>query len=121
MKSLSTPEVVSPATSVIASDCHVPGTNASGTFPMIVVNDVRNIGSNRERPASRMASSIESHDLRLRLILSMSTIELLTTMPKSATKPINDGNERVEPESVRPKNTPMSESGIGASMRRACL
>ncbi len=90
------PEVVRPATKVIARGCHVPGTNARGTFQRIVTNEVRNIGSNRARPASRIASQIESPVRRLRFILSMRTIELLTTIPKSATSPINDGNDSVE-------------------------
>ena len=88
---------------------------------MMVVNEVKKIGSNRDRPASRIASSIERPERRLRLILSISTIELFTTIPKSATSPMSEGNDSVEPVRASPKKTPMSERGIGARMRSACL
>jgi hypothetical protein len=81
---------------VIARGCHVPGTIASGIFQRIVTKDVKKIGSNREDPASRIALFIESPMRRLRLILSIKTIELFTTIPKSATRPIREGNERLE-------------------------
>lgn len=120
-KSVRTPDVVRPATSVIARGCHVPGTRARGTFPRMVTKDVRKTGSNRERPASKIASEIESPVLRLRLILSIRTMELLITIPKSATNQISEGNESVERVKVSHKKTPISESGIGTSTKRDCL
>lgn len=99
----------------------MPGTRARGILPRIVTKDVRKTGSNRERPASRIASGIESPVFLLRLILSIRTMELLTTIPKRATRPINEGNERVERVRVSHKKTPINESGIGASTRIDCL
>jgi hypothetical protein len=105
----------------MARGCHVPGTIARGIFQRIVTKDVKNIGSNRERPASMIASEINIQVLRLRLILSIKTMELFTTIPNNATSPIREGNDNVEPVNVSPKKTPMSESGIGTKTRMDCL
>lgn len=117
---LKKPDVVRPATRVMASGCHVPGTRASGIFPIIVVNDVRKIGSKRDLPASIIASWIFIPVERFTFILSIRTMELFITIPKSATRPISDGNESADPVTVRPKNTPIRERGIGAKTKRDC-
>ncbi len=88
---------------------------------MMVVNDVRKIGSKRDLPASIIASWIFMPVHLLTFILSIRTMELLITMPKRATSPINEGNESAEPVKVKPKNTPIRESGIGAKTKSACL
>ena len=87
---------------------------------MIVVNEVRNIGSKRARPASRMASSIESPDFRFRLIYRW---ELWNYSPRyqKAQRGLSAMEMRGYCEWVSDqKKTPMRE-GIGARMRTACL
>ncbi len=105
----------------MARGCHVPGTRARGMFPIMVVNDVKKIGSKRDFPASIIASWVFIPVHLLTFILSMRTIELLITMPKSATRPIKEGNDNADAVRVKPKNTPISESGIGAKTNNDCL
>lgn len=55
------------------------------------------------------------------MILSKRMIPFLTTIPKSATRPIIPGNESGCRNMVRPTNTPMRESGIVTSTRAESL
>jgi len=81
----------------VRSSAPSPQLRAIGTSPRMVVRVVMRMGRRRRCPAERTASNLPIPFLLRRLIASMRTIELLTTIPASMTEPIRTMTVMVVP------------------------
>lgn len=118
-KSMMVPEKSSPEMIAPPVPCHTGSERVMGSSPITVVRDENRMASSRPAAASAMAGMKSMPILRFSLILSITTIELLTTIPKRASRPINAGKDSGVPVSAKIMNTPEMARGITSSTRIA--
>ena len=93
----------------------------SGMSPPMVVIVVRKMGLRRNCPAYTTASLMGMPSLCSLLMKSTSTMASFTTMPESATRPIIEDTEKLNPQARSPKVTPTIESGTENRMMSGCM
>ena len=95
--------------------------NSNGTIARMVVNEVMMIGRSRLRPASWMASSKGTPDLRSSLIASSFKIESFITIPHVTIRPMADIRFNVWPHTHNSNNANATSMGISARTNNGCV
>jgi len=113
-------DATSPAISEIARPWKI-GSKRMTAAPTIMAAAVRAIGRKRTAPASTTACSRESPSFNRNSMKSTRMIELRTTMPAPAMKPIIDVAVKNAPIAACAGSTPTSENGIGAMISSGVL
>jgi len=120
-KSMIVPEKVNPEIIAPPNPRHNGSDRVIGSSPMIVVSELKNIGSTLEAAASVIASINFNPTFRFWFIFSTITIELFTAIPNKAKIPIKAGKDKGVPVNAKMINTPEIASGITIRIIKAFL
>ena len=99
-----------------ASGAQNDAVKSSGMIPITVVRVVNMIGRNREADPSSTTSVTGSVGscFRILFMTSIRMIELFTTIPTNAIRPIKAGNDNALPVIKSPSAIPMNDKNAGA-------